>query len=175
MSDVKSYVTRGAILVCDCGTHCRRVNLIADHGWGIDVAAIEDEEKKPHPFILSCDTIVGDEGMGATEQQNISWFGVCGAGVKGTDDVTLLPDKILKPNETKNEYGKKCKPVILSTWQNTKESIEVYSQTGAGYPITTDSYLVCKYGGYIKIMPDSNGNEYDGKMDRKGPSITSAQ
>jgi len=165
MADVKSYITRGVQLYCDCGTHLRRANLVIDHGFGIDVAAIENEEKKPHPFLISSDNIVDDGSMKADEQQNITWFGVCKAGVKGTEDVILLPDKTLKPNETKNEVGKKCLPCILDGWQNVKKNISIKSMSGEGNPVTTESYLVCKYGGYIKILENSNGNEYDGSLD----------
>lgn len=170
MSDIKSYITRGAILTCDCGTHCRRVNLRVDHGFGIDVADMEDE-KKTHPFILSCDSYDEQKSAESGKRQNISWFGVCKGGVRGSDNVTLKPDTLLNENASKNEYGPKCCPQILGDWQNTKGNIEVISNNGTGNPIMSNSYLVCKYGGVISIMENSNGNEYDGSMDMPGPAF----
>lgn len=37
MSEEKiSYITRGALLKCEFGTHTRRLNLPEDHGFMID-------------------------------------------------------------------------------------------------------------------------------------------
>lgn len=167
MAENKSYITRGALLQCSCGTHGRKINLIHDHGWRIDVKDIEAENKKPHPFMLSCDKIVGDESMGRLEEQNISWFGVCSAGVKGSEEVILKPDNVLYPDKKANDVGQKCKPVFLGEWTNTKEDILVCSASGEGYPLTTASELICKYGGKVRIVEGSNGTEYDGSQDQQ--------
>ncbi|MBR4083887.1 MAG: DUF4280 domain-containing protein [Lachnospiraceae bacterium] len=168
--EIRSYVTRGVVLKCDCGSHTRCANLIKDHGWGIDIEETADPKKKMHPFLLDCDIVVGDENKDKMQQQNIAWFGVCKKNPENTEDILLKPDARL--GEEKNVNGKKCKPVILEGWQNCKEKFVVKSLAGDGKPLTSESYLVCKYGGVISIYKSENNEDdnnfgfgYSGDLD----------
>lgn len=160
--EFKSYVMRGATLVCDKGSHHRKINLIYDHGWGIEIKDIEDENKKEHPFMLSNDTVVGNESMAGNVQQNIAWFGCCDGNVQNTDKICLKnPDNSDNPLVTQ----KKCSPQIIGKWENVKSQIEVEKGGICASPLLTNqSYLTCAWGGLITIQ--DSGATYDGSKDR---------
>lgn len=162
----KKYVTRGALLRCDKGTHCRRINLIQDHGIGMELQGEKkNSDGKDHPFLLDTDVIVGTEVDPDGQQQNISWFGICNEySGEDAEHIILKPDTSLsKPTDTKNLSGSKCKPIITGTWECVKESIEVQSDNGCGHFLTTDSYLICNVcGGKISFVKDTKGQRSDG-------------
>lgn len=158
--EYKSYVMRGATLVCDKGSHERKVNLIYDHGWGIDVAAIDDENGKQHPFVLSKDIVIGNEGGPGNVQQNISWFGVCSGQIKDSEHICLK-----KCGSEETVSGAKCMPKILTDWLRAKENIKLGKRNADASPLVANqSYLVCECGGVIKIK--DSGAEYDGSKDK---------
>lgn len=159
---LKSYVMRGATLICDKGSHHRKINLVYDHGWGIEVKDIADENKKQHPFMLSNDTVVGDESMAGNVQQNIAWFGCCSGNVKDSEDICL---KRQDDSSDSIVSGPKCKPQIVGKWENVKSQIEVQNGGICALPLVTNcSYLTCACGGIITIQ--DSGAAYDGSKDR---------
>lgn len=90
MSDRK-FVTRGALMQCDKGSHCRRLNLINGHGFEMCIEGRTgesgesmNENGKRHPFLLDTDTVVATEEMPGTEQQNI----------RGSECAQRLPMKV---------------------------------------------------------------------------------
>lgn len=162
MADAK-YVTRGALMWCDKGSHCRRINLINDHGMRIDVTNLEKEDKR-YPFILDTDVAVGNEDCGKKDQQNISWFGVCNSDCLRTNErVGLKPDpRIAGEGNTATVTGKKCCPEFPegTRWESVKEKIAVDTletlqkrangeMVESAHLLTTDSYLICPAGGGI--------------------------
>lgn len=158
----RSYVMRGATLMCDKGSHERKINLIYDHGWGIEIKDIEGENGKLHPFMLSKDTIVGDETAAGKVQQNVSWFGCCSGNIKGSEKICLK-----NPNNSNDPlaYGPKCKPQIVGEWQNIKNDIQIENGEVLSSPLVANSsYLTCACGGLITIK--DSGAEYDGGKDR---------
>ncbi|AGX41830.1 DUF4280 domain-containing protein [Clostridium saccharobutylicum] len=78
------------------------------------------------PIMNESDNIVG---------QNISSFGICSGGC---------------PSSGGNEKRKKCQVKILKEWMNTKEDTLVEGEPA----LTTDSILICAYGGVIKFITD---------------------
>jgi len=79
-----------------------------------------------NPIMSESDNVVG---------KNISDFGIC----KGSC-----------PSSGGSAKTKKCQVMILKEWMNTKGDTLV-----AGEPaLTTDSILICAYGGKIKFISD---------------------
>lgn len=146
-----AYLVRGAELVCSQGTNKRMMNLNKCHGVYI----------KEHAVVHELDCIQGDE-------ENITWFGVCnpGEGLE-TDDIELIGDNGEKC------HGKKCKPYLIGTWYESFEGTRIVDngdkkQEDGEEPegcntITTDSFLVCKYGGII--MPVNSGQDREVSAD----------
>lgn len=173
----KKYVTRGALLQCSKGTHCRRLNLIHGHGIEIsiegrtdDAGAPMSEAGKRHPFMLDTDVIVATKDMSATVQQNISWFGVCREPKYKGESITLHPDTALGEPKNKEVTGTRCHPVIHGTWESVKESVEVQGPNGTGRLLTTDSYIMCDAcGGRISFVQKdgepSDGTDYWDEQD----------
>ena len=154
------YLTRGAILMCSCGTHSRRLDISEDHGYRLyDIAS-----NYPQAFMGDEDknyTTSGDDS-----DKNIRFYGICKAEEPPDgDDIILKKDPRLEDDKTgeANVKGKKCKPVLISGWLNAKGD-KLLGNAG-GYGLTTHSYLVCSRGGFIE--PYSSGQEYCGEEDEK--------
>ena len=129
-NDEKTYLVRGAMLVCDKGTHPRRLNLPKSHGM-----YVED-----HPLIIDTDC----------KEENIKYFGVCQSQTtpKGAETVRLAGYVPEGSSDTAEPVqGPKCHPDILGKW------CMPYGQA-----VTSESYLVCNCGGII--YPISSGQEY---------------
>jgi hypothetical protein len=148
------YLTRGALLYCDCGTHPRRLNLPVDHGVKIE---LEDNYEAGHPFVTASDCKVGD-------YENISYFGICQAEAsKGEETIHLIaytPEGEEPSAEV--QTGPICKPIITGKWENTKKSTKINDGT-TKEAVTSLSYLCCKKTGVI--VPISSGLEYAGDKD----------
>lgn len=128
------YLVRGALLACDHGTHARKLGLLESHGSYVC-------EK---PQIFSEDCVV---------DTNINYFGICTFGnVPDSENVTLVKygDEGLDGSTV---TGCKCCPKIIGKWRNCKKD-NVLNNVQV---VTTDSYLVCQYGGLIE--PISSGQE----------------
>lgn len=178
MADSK-YVTRGALMQCSKGTHCRRINLVNGHGFEISIEGRLDDSGAPmsetgkrHPFILDTDVIVATQEMMETAQQNISWFGVCRDAKYKGESISLQPDTSRgKPKDKKNVTGIKCHPVISGYWEDVKESVKITGPNGTGHPLTTDSFLMCDAcGGCISFVSidgeKSDGTDYWDEQDK---------
>ncbi|MDE6950943.1 MAG: DUF4280 domain-containing protein [Lachnospiraceae bacterium] len=140
-----AYLVRGAELICSQGTNKRMMNLSKCHGVYI----------KAHAAVHELDCV-------HTNEENITWFGVCdpGEGLE-TEDIELVADNGEKC------HGKKCEPHIIGTWQESFERTRIVDngdkkkESGEDLEgcntITMDSFLVCKHGGII--MPLSSGQD----------------
>lgn len=134
------YAVRGALMRCNHGSHCRRLNLPMDHGSYV----------LNHPLMCKTDCKAGIEGSDI----NIPTFGVCEVLKEGK---TILLKR--EAPETGNVRGKRCVPDIVGTWE------AVHSETHVGEngeaALTTLSYLICNHGGMITIQrsgqEDSDG------------------
>lgn len=125
MASGTAYVVRGAKIKCDKGSHKKRINLPVSHG----------AYSNGNPLMNENDNVVGE---------NISAFGVCKGSCPSSGDITLV-------KETGGTVtGKKCMVKILKEWMNAKEDTLV---DGAA-ALTTDSVLICAYGGKIKFITD---------------------
>lgn len=136
---MSEYLVRGAMLVCQCGSHPRRLNLPRCHG-------VYMMEK---PIIRKDDCIVG---------KNIEYFGVCSGSTppEGAETITLTPYDKNSSSSGKNAEGPKCTPQIIEKWRCTNEESKISGEETA---VTIDSYLVCRCGGLIQ--PVSSGQEYE--------------
>ena len=169
------YLTRGALLVCECGSHPRRLQLLTDHGM---IIHLEDEYEFLHPIADSCDCVFG-------EDENIGYFGICySEACKGEETVVLK--KYTSPNEKPSEEtieGPKCCAILDTMWSNVKEDVYTKDQEtgklivvtkdteksnimGAKNLVTTNSFVYCKKGG-ARIIPYTSGLEYKGEQDIK--------
>ncbi|MCI1477823.1 MAG: DUF4280 domain-containing protein [Clostridium beijerinckii] len=121
----QAYIVRGAKMKCDKGTHKRKINLPVSHG----------AYSNGNPIMNEGDNVVG---------KNISDFGICKGSCPSSGNITLTKEK------GGSVTGKKCQIKILKEWMNTKEDTIV-----DGLPaLTTDSVLICAYGGKIKFVTD---------------------
>jgi len=158
------YLVRGARLVCRCGTHIRKLNLPLCHGVYIG----------ENPVMHEYDCIAGDDG-------NISWFGVCSA--EHADDLPgedvcykLTEDNNVNKKTGETKPGKKCQPEIVGIWNKSYDKTQIADSWDDDTEIlencntlTTQSYLVCSYGGIIE--PISSGQEYEMKEDDLGENL----
>lgn len=167
----KKYVTRGALMQCSNGTHCRRLNLTQGHGFEMSIEGRTDdsgtamsEAGKRHPFVLDTDIVVALPGMGADVQQNISWFGVCREATYQGENVVLKPDTSLgEPKSHDNVTGTKCIPLITQSWEQVKDRVVIKGASGEeGHLLTTDSFLVCDQCGGCITFVDVDGEVSDG-------------
>lgn len=124
------YIVRGAKMVCDKGTHKRKINLPNSHG----------SYTNGKPMMHKKDRIVGE---------NISNFGICTGDCPSSDDTYLVGE------DGQTVSGKKCAVTILDDWMIVKEDTVIRGEPA----LTTDSTLVCKYGGQITFV--TNGQQED--------------
>ena len=154
------YVVRGANLKCSFGSHCRKLNLPKCH-------AVYTTKS---PMVHELDCVPGPD-------YNISYFGVCSCPGNPNKEIVQLQaetydeqgNKVKGAESTGNVKGIKCTPIILGTWMSTydktrivdngdKDPSDKESENPQGHPaVTTNSYLLCKFGGIIQ--PLSSGQE----------------
>lgn len=125
VADGSGYIVRGAKIRCNRGTHTRKINLPVSHGT----------YSNGNPMMNKCDRIV---------DENISYFGICKGNCPSSGDISLVDEN------GGVATGKKCKVKILKDWINTKGDTLVSGEAA----LTTDSILVCAYGGKIKFISD---------------------
>ncbi|WP_297425759.1 DUF4280 domain-containing protein [Clostridium sp.] len=131
MSDEDQYyIVRGAKMVCDKGTHRRKINLPYSHGSYI----------KGKPMMYKKDRVIGE---------NISYFGICTGDCPSSENIYLVGEN------GQTVSGKKCAVTILDDWMDVKEDALIRGEPA----LTTDSVLVCKYGGQITFV--TTGQEDD--------------
>ena len=149
-----SYITRGARMYCNCGSHARRLNLLRDHGWVIN----HDGDDYNHPIANENDYKVN---------VNVNSFGVCIRGnIQSNDDIVLYLEGE-EGEDGKTVNGPRCAPLFDDKWQDTKEDVILdleSDKSGNAKLLTTKSCLVCRYGGTIQFM--SSGLEYEGELDK---------
>ena len=120
--------------------------------------------------------------MGETE--NISNFGICTPTAGGKPPVVEVA-ALVKTKEnsadgtTGTVVGRMCTPEIIGTWQNVykgtrivdngdknpgdRAKVKAVKETPVGEStITTDSFLICRYGGIIE--PRNSGQELEAPM-----------
>lgn len=151
-AEPSNLLVRGALLKCSCGTHPRRLNLPKSYG----VYAIDEQ----HPKVHQDNCVVGDNN-------NISYYGVCKSNCKpkGTSHICLEPyvtPEGKKTSDSKIE-GNKCIPVIVGNWFDPKDDDQIFDMdVMRDIPcLTSNSFLVCKYGGIIEVI--TSGQDYDGE------------
>lgn len=149
-SIAEEFLTRGAKLSCDCGSHKRRLNLVTDHGSRMD----KEEAETLHPFVHAGDISCG-------EGKNITPFGVC-QGKNPPPSPTVTFKKYCEDGGTTDALvqGKQCVPTIVDGWNDVQEDDLLGGENGK---VKTYSYLQCAYGGIIKV--ESSGQEYKGELD----------
>ena len=75
--------------------------------------------------------------------KNIKYFGVCNGNCPAGDGDIAVIDM-----NGNNAVGKKCQIKILKEWEKTKDETLVKGEPA----LTTDSYIVCAYGGKITFV-----------------------
>ena len=148
------YLVRGAVLQCDYGSHSRKLNLPICHGVYATV----------HPMVHELDCEVGDD-------KNIPTFGVCGSSKHPQDK--FMGETVLLVSEddpSKNVKGCPCTPVIVGgRWLNPHPTTKIAENNAAARwmnpanrtyhsALTTDSFLVCAYGGLIEPLTSGQEN-----------------
>lgn len=141
-----AYVVRGALLHCQYGSHCRRLNLPLCHG----VYTL----KKPIMFKKDC-----------VVEENIPSFGVCsspdnptGGSISYVKEAPRNPDGSFTGEVASGTVtGTPCVPVIVNVWDDTHDDTHIGKE---GEPaLTTRSFLVCKYNGLIEIVRSGQEDE----------------
>lgn len=125
MGDKSAYIVRGAKMQCSCGTHKRKINLPTSHGSYVN----------GKPMMNKNDNVV---------EINVPYMGICTGGCQVSAQVVLIGEH----GETLT--GKRCIPMILKKWMNTKENTLVDGKPA----LTTKSQLICAYGGVITFVTD---------------------
>lgn len=141
-----AYVVRGALLHCQYGSHCRRLNLPVCHG----VYTLKK------PIMSKKDCVV---------EKNISSFGVCSSPSNPTGGIVSYvkeaprnPDGSFTGEEASGTVtGTPCVPVIVDEWDDTHEDTRIGKEGEDA--LTTQSFLVCKYNGLIEIVRSGQEDE----------------
>ena len=134
------YVNKDSILCCDKGTHLTRFNMLKDH-------AVVDSDDTPIGICSDCKS-----------DYNIYTFGSCASTSRDTNHkrtpVTAWNGKI-------NMVGEKCIPMLEGSWQKEtpEKDLKIWDDVAGAYcdVLTTGSYLVCYYGGIIKVTQVAAG------------------
>ncbi len=132
---VEGYVTRNAIIHCDCGNADIRLDAYEDHG----VIAANGEP------VLTCDDCQANI--------NIYRFGLCDAEEKYGKLSALRPSG----EKEMNEMGimcYRCMPVLAEKWRQ-KESDLLIGDVDSGEfaeALKAGAYLTCRYGGIIEVV-----------------------
>ena len=129
MSDDSYYVVRGAKMRCSLGSHARKINLPESHGSYVNQV----------PKMNKNDCIL---------EVNVPFFGVC-SGACPESKVSFVGE------DGETAVGKKCCYMNYDSWQNCKEDSIVDGEAA----LTTESYLVCVYGGTIKFVTTGQDGE----------------
>lgn len=127
------YVTKGSILYCSAGTHLSRFDMIKDHGV-VDGGEI--------PIGICSDCKLGD---------NIYSFGGCSSTLREGDHRRTL---VTAWDGTQRCIRQKCIPMLNGSWNKTgKARVKIWDHEAEEYcdAITTGDYLVCYYGGIIRV------------------------
>lgn len=143
MPDKKEYLVRGAKLFCDKGCRIKKLELPKDHGV---------YTKETLPMVHLKDKEVGKhipEGS----------FGICTGDCPAGDKVMvqeLYDEHGEVVGQGEEITGPACEAVIAESWKVPVDTLFIYD---GGYKkaVTTDSFLVCKYGGIITVL--SSGQE----------------
>lgn len=149
-SNPSNLLVRGALLRCSCGTHPRRLNLPKSYG----VYAADEQ----HPKVHQDNCKVGDTN-------NISYYGVCKSNCKPEGSCQICLEPYVTPEgkktSTSKVEGNKCVPVIVGNWYDPKEDDMIYDMdVKKDIPcLTSNSFLVCKYGGVIEVI--TSGQEFE--------------
>lgn len=138
------YLVRGALLKCSCGTHKRRLNLPLCHGLYV----------LGKPMINKNDCIPQAGPEDVMDGKNIMFFGACKSKTNKNGRVTY---ELIEDGKSRTVAGSKCIPQFDEKWLNCHESTLV----GEELAVTTESYLICRYGGFI--ICETSGQEYEDK------------
>ena len=151
-NDPANLLTRGALLRCSCGTHPRRLNLPQSYG----VYATDEMHPKMHQ----------DNCIYAEVDNHISYFGVCKSNCTPPNSCKICLEPYVTPEGVKTSPGKvegnRCIPLIVGNWFDPKDDDKIYDMdVGRNIPcITSNSFLVCKFGGIIEVL--TSGQEFQG-------------
>ena len=142
MAEDKEYLVRGAMLFCDCGNSPNFLDLPRDHGV---------YTKGELPMVHEDDNKVG---------VNIKGFGICSSAEGPTTAPQIM--KIQVPDEAGNMVdadieGIACSPIITQSWKEPHETVYIEDGGAKKRALTTESFLVCQYGG--RITPVTSGQE----------------
>ena len=144
-----NLLVRGALLRCSCCTHPRRLNLPLSYG-----VYVKDPR---HGKMHERNNIVGDPN-------NIAYYGVCQSSTP-PDSPTVCLEPYVTPQGEKTSTGKidgkMCTPVIVGKWIDPKDDEDIFDQDdNTTYKaITSNSFLVCQFGGLIE--PLTSGQEFE--------------
>ncbi len=155
-----AYLTRGANLRCNMGSHARKINLLEGHG--LEFLKMDDQYY-PHPLLAESEIVL---------EENICYFGICNSSTPPPDAPTicLKPEQTAQSNQTAKQgtsdplEGKKCIPKILGGWLDTKDDVVLDVKGTDQKVLLMTSCLVCANMGLIE--PEDDGMGYHGDLDQ---------
>lgn len=176
----ESYLVMGAKLYCSCGSHVRRLNLPLDHGVyirGLPMIHEEDclvgDGKNITTFGVCCsEEHPAWEPLWKELLEKSTRGAVCASlsqTIFGKPADTAFRDSVnhkilLQRGDGKNVRGYPCIPCIVGCWRDVNRTQKIVRNGTDGMreqdklsAVTTDSFLVCAYGGLIE--PLSSGQE----------------
>ena len=152
VTKVEGYVTRNAIIHCDCGNADIRLDAYEDHG-------VIDANGEP---VLTCDDCQANI--------NIYRFGFCDAEEKYGKLSALRPSGEKEMNE-EGIMCYRCMPVLAEKWRQKESDLLIGDVDGGEFAeaLKAGAYLTCRYGGIIEVVEDPdievsemNNEESDG-------------
>ena len=140
----KEYLVRGAQMFCDKGMAIKKLELPEDHG-------VYTREKLP--MVHEKDCKVGEH---IPEHS----FGLCTGDCPAGDKVfkVSLYDEEGNVVGEEDQVGPACEPIITEGWKEPHETVFIDDGGVKRRALTTDSFLVCKYGGIISTLTSGQEN-----------------
>lgn len=135
VTKIEGYVTRNAIIHCDCGNADIRLDAYEDHG----VIAANGEP------VLTCDDCQANI--------NIYRFGLCAAEEKYGKLSALRPSGEKEMNE-EGIMCYRCMPVLAEKWRQKESDLLIGDVDGGEFAeaLKAGAYLTCRYGGQICVL-----------------------
>lgn len=135
VTKIEGYVTRNAIIHCDCGNADIRLDAYEDHG----VIAANGEP------VLTCDDCQANI--------NIYRFGLCAAEEKYGKLSALRPSGEKEMNE-EGIMCYRCMPVLAEKWKQKGSDLLIGDVDSDEFAeaLKAGAYLTCRYGGQIYII-----------------------
>lgn len=150
VTKIEGYVTRNAIIRCNCGDSNIRLDAYKDH-------AVYDANKEA---VLTCNDCQVDI--------NIYRFGLCSAKEKYGKNSPLQPSGDKEMNKD-GVMCYRCMPVLAKQWMQKEGDLLIWDEESEEFveALKAGAYLTCAFGGIIEVVEVPEAPEVDNEEPEK--------